>query len=353
MKFVVPFHFVFEPMIRLAVISFKDDKEFEGFEPQFFNDPENGRGIRLLRYRMNGKVDVYHEPGINHQENFSIGAGITDLKITEFEKNVFEVTKNGLQVHLIFTDMQGRKNELKVVETSKRKYPVPLLAPVGGGIETPQKLFFVYMHDIDFAYRKTTQIHCSLDHRVLKVPTLPILMNWQRTYLARYCSKLTIAALNTFGSNPLCFDAVPGKKIIHGQTEIYCNEQGKIDQIQIGQGLESAKLNFPGGFPNLLDLSEGECIEGAFEIHLSTDKITEAKYRMIKTAGQVQVELNHFKQWNPVRYPLFYKLLFIFVKVFKNWPTKYSWKGKVELNEIPLMNGSWQNKLDKNNAKTL
>lgn len=141
MKYVLPFHFVFEPMIRLAVISFKEDEEFEDFEPQFFDDPINGRGIRLLRYRKNGKVDVYYESGINHDESFSVGAGIADLKMTHFEKNFFEVTKNGLQVHLIFTDKQGRKNELKVIETSKRKRPVPLLAPIGGRIETPQKLF--------------------------------------------------------------------------------------------------------------------------------------------------------------------------------------------------------------------
>ena len=353
MKYVLPFNFVFEPMIRLAVISFKDDEEFEGFEPQFFDDPVNGRGIRLLRYRKDGKVDVYYEPGINHQEGFSIGAGITDLKITHFEKKLFEVTKNGLQVHLIFTDIQGRKNDLKVIETSKRKYPVPLLAPVGGAVETPQKLFFVYMHDIDFAYKKTTYIHCSLDKRVFKVPKLPLLMNGQRTYLARYCSKLTIVALNANGSNPLCFDAIPGKIVIHDETEIHCNAQGKINQIQIGKDMYSAKLHFPDGFPNLLDLSESECIKGTFEIYISTDKITEGQYQLMKIAEQVQVELNHFKKWHPGKYPLAYKLLFIFVKMFKNWPTKYSWKGKVELKETPLMDGHWQNKLDKNNAKTL
>ncbi|AGL03172.1 hypothetical protein [Desulfoscipio gibsoniae] len=348
MKYVLPFHFVFEPMIRLAVISFKEDEEFEDFEPQFFDDPINGRGIRLLRYRKNGKVDVYYESGINHDESFSVGAGIADLKMTHFEKNFFEVTKNGLQVHLIFTDKQGRKNELKVIETSKRKRPVPLLAPIGGRIETPQKLFFVYMYDIDFAYRKTTQIHCSLDERVLEPATLPLLMNGQRTYLTRYCSKLTIVALNSNGSKPLCFDAIPGKIVIHDETEIHCDAQGKINQIQIGQGMYSAKLHFPGGFPNLLELPESECIKGSFDIYISSNKITEGQYQLMKIAEQVHVELNQFKKWHPGRYPLAYKLLVTFVKIFKNWPTKYSWKGKVELKEPSLMDGQWQNRLDKN-----
>lgn len=347
MKYILPFRLVFEPMIRLAVISFKEDKEFEGFEPQYFDDPINGRGIRLLRYRQNGKVDVYYESGINHDENLSVGAGLADLETTRFEKNLFEVTKNGLQVHLIFTDKQGRKNELKVIETSKRKRPVPLLAPVGGGVETPQKLFFVYMHDLDFAYKKTTRIHCAVDERVLEPATLPLLINGQRAYLARYCFQLTIAALNPNDSNPLCFEAIPGQTVIHDETEIHCDAEGKINQIQIGQGTSSAKLHFPGGFPNLLELPEGERLKGSFDLSISSDKITGGQYRLLKVAEQVHVELNQFEKWQPQGYPLGYKLLFAIVKIFKNWPTKYSWKGKVELQENPLMDGQWQNRLDK------
>lgn len=125
MKYLLPFHFVFEPMERLAVISFNGDQEFESYEPQFFDDPVNGKGIRLLRYRRNGKVDVYYEAGIIHDEKFSIGAGIADLKMIHFEKNDFEVTENGLQVELTFTDAQGRNNELKVEEKSAGKHLFP------------------------------------------------------------------------------------------------------------------------------------------------------------------------------------------------------------------------------------
>jgi hypothetical protein len=344
MKYVLPFHFVFEPMKRLAVISFIGDEEFEGYEPQFFDDPINGKGIRLLRYRRNGKVDVYYEAGIIHDEKFSIGAGIADSKMIHFEKNLFEVTENGLQVQLIFTDAQGRKNELKVEEKSACKHPVPFLAPIGGGIEKPQKLFFVYMNDFDFAYCKTTQIHCSLDERILKPATLPLLISGHRAYLARYCSSLTIVALNPDGSNPLCFDAVPGKTTMQNETQIHCNTEGKVDQIQIGKDTYSAMLHFPDGFPNLLDLPKNQRIRGSFDIYISSEKITGGQYQLEKIADQVHVKLDQFKKWQPGRYPLGYKLLITFVKIFKNWPTIYSREGKVELKKIPLMDGKWQHR---------
>lgn len=344
MKYVLPFHFVFEPMMRLAVISFNGDEEFEGYEPQFFDDPVNGKGIRLLRYRRNGKVDVYYEAGIIHDENFSIGAGIADLKTVYFEKNLFEVTENGLQVQLTFTDAQGRKNELKVEEKSAGKHPVPFLAPVGTGVEQPQKLFLVYMNDFDFAYQKTTLIHCALDNRILEPATLPLLINGHRAYLARYGSNLNIVALNPNGSEPLCFDAVPGKTTMRNEIQIHCNTEGKVDLIQIGKDANSAMLHFPDGFPNLLDLPENQRITGCFDIYISSDKITGGQYLLEKIADQVHVELDQFKKWQPGGLPVSYKLLTTFLKFFKNWPTKYSWKGTVGLKEIPSMDGKWQNR---------
>lgn len=345
MKYVLPFHFVFEPMVRLAVISFNGDEEFEGYEPQYFDDPINGKGIRLLRYRTNGKVDVYYEAGIIHDKRFSIGTGTADLKMIHFDKKLFEVTEEGLQVHLIFTDAQGRKNKLTVEENSSGKHPVPLLAPVGGGVEKPQKFFLVYMNDFDFAYHKTTQIHCSLGERILNPATLPFLICGHRPYLARYCSRLSIVALNPDGSNPLWFDAVPGKTTMQNETKIHCNAAGKVDHIQIGKDTHSAMLYFPDGFPNLLDLPKNQRIRGFFEILISSDKITGGQYQLEKIADQVHVVLNQFEKWQPTGHPIGYKLLFTLVKIFRNWPTNYSWEGTVELKKNPLMDGKWQHQL--------
>ncbi len=347
MKYVLPFHFVFEPMRRLAVISFKGNKEFEGFEPQLFDDPINGKGIRLLRYRKDRKVDVYYEEGVIPDQNLSIGAGINEMKMTYFEQKAFEITEQGLQLHLSFTDSQGRKNELRVIEKSTEKYPVPFLAPIGSVIEKPKKLLFVYLTDADFVYFKNTQINCSLGGQVLEVLALPIIIKGHRTYMVRYCSEMSTVALNSNGTNPLCFKGGPGKKVILGNTVVSCNERGKVEQIQLGEGVHSAKLYFPEGFPNLLDLPEHQCIKGNFEIHISSDKITEGQYHLIRIGDKAHVELNQFEKWKPRRYPMAYKLLFSFVSIFKRWPTYFRWKGIIDLGDIPKMTGIWENKIDR------
>lgn len=349
MRYVLPFSFALEPMRRMAVISFKGDEEFDGFEPQLFDDPINGKGIRLLRYRKDRKIDVYYEAGIIPDQNLSIGAGINEMKMVHFEQNIFQVTEQGLQLHIIFTDAEGRKNELKVMEKSTKKYRVPFLAPIGGDIDKPQKLFFVYLKDADFTYLKTTQINCSLDGRVIEPAALPIIIKGHRTYMVRYCSELNTVALNSNSTGPLCFDGVPGKTTIKDDTEICCNELGKVEQIKIGMGDHNAKLNFPDGFPNLMDLPENQCSKGSFEIEIFSQKITRGQYRLTRVADKVHVDLDSFEEWQPKRYPIAYKLLFAFVKVFKKWPTYYSWKGIVDINEIPRMSGIWENKIDINN----
>lgn len=61
-RLVLPIRLGIDPMEKLLVASFKGDPEFEGFEPQVFDDPINGKGMRVLRYRKDGKVDVYWQP---------------------------------------------------------------------------------------------------------------------------------------------------------------------------------------------------------------------------------------------------------------------------------------------------
>ena len=61
-RIVLPIRLGIDPMERLLVASFKGDPEFEGFEPQVFDDLINGKGMRVLRYRKDGKIDVYWQP---------------------------------------------------------------------------------------------------------------------------------------------------------------------------------------------------------------------------------------------------------------------------------------------------
>ncbi len=53
-RLVCPFRLGLDHMERLAVVGLKRDPEFTGIEPQVFDDPQNGRGMRILRIAATG-----------------------------------------------------------------------------------------------------------------------------------------------------------------------------------------------------------------------------------------------------------------------------------------------------------
>lgn len=65
----LPIRVGIDPMERLLIASFKGDPELEAFEPQVFDDAVNGKGMRVLRYRKDGRVDVYWQPGVHVDGN--------------------------------------------------------------------------------------------------------------------------------------------------------------------------------------------------------------------------------------------------------------------------------------------
>ena len=99
-RIVFPLKIEIDPMERLLVASFKGDSDFSMLEPQIFDNPVNGRGMRILRYRYDQKVDVYWQPGVNvDRSTITIGAGIGDFAETIIEPARFELIDRGVDIH--------------------------------------------------------------------------------------------------------------------------------------------------------------------------------------------------------------------------------------------------------------
>lgn len=105
---VLPIRLGIDSMEKLLVASFKGDPEFEGLEPQVFDDPVNGKGMRVLRYRKDRKVDVYWQRGVHVDRNtFAVGAGIGDFTETTIEPARLSITEHIVDFHIAFIDSQG------------------------------------------------------------------------------------------------------------------------------------------------------------------------------------------------------------------------------------------------------
>ncbi len=60
-----PFQISIDPMERLLLVNFEKNPDtiYVGIESQAFDDDVNGKGHLVIGWRVDGKVDVYHEPG--------------------------------------------------------------------------------------------------------------------------------------------------------------------------------------------------------------------------------------------------------------------------------------------------
>ncbi len=104
-RIILPIRLGIDHIEGLLVASFEGDPEFEGIEPQVFDDPINGRDMRVLRYRKDGMVDVYWQPGVRvDRSTFTVGKGIVDFAETTMEPAHLKITDRGME---LFTRVVG------------------------------------------------------------------------------------------------------------------------------------------------------------------------------------------------------------------------------------------------------
>lgn len=338
----LPIRVGLDPMEKLLVANFKGAPEFDGIEPQIFDDAVNGRGMRVLRYRKDGRVDVYWQPGVRvDRSTFTVGAGLGDFAETTIEPARFEITAQGVDLHLAFADAQGRQVELQIREGSGER-GFPLLAPVGADIEKPVQLFLVYMPDIRLVRYAGTLVEGHIGDRALRPAFFPIPLRGCRRHFIRYAAGPLIGTLNPPARRPLVVElAVPGNAEVDGMS-LVADAKGSIARLSAGQEACRVEIDFLPGFPNLLELADGGSASGRWSIRIAGVRITGGAYSAAREGGRVAVELDVTEPWQPSGLPLSMELFTRVARVFRTWPSTYRWRGMVELGAVPAMSGSWE-----------
>jgi hypothetical protein len=344
-RIILPIRLGIDPMEGLLVADFKGDPEFQGIEPQVFDDPINGKGMRVLRYRKDGKVDVYWQPGVRvDKSTFTVGSGICDFAETTIEPAYFKITSHGMDLNIAFTDAQGRKVELRVQEDAPGKKGFPLLAPVGADVEKPPRLMLVFMPGIDLVRSTGSLVEGRIGDRILSPASLPILLDWHRVLFIRYVAKPVIGTLNPPMNKPLIFEmSIPGSIEIDGMV-IVADEKGRVTRISAGLNPRHVELNFSPAFPNLPEIQDRGSAAGRWTIHIAGVNITGGSYSTSRKGDRVAVELDVTEHWKPSGLPLAMELFTRIVPMFRTWPATYRWRGVVELGAEPVMSGVWERK---------
>ncbi|MCC5908140.1 MAG: hypothetical protein JJU13_18130 [Balneolaceae bacterium] len=353
-----PFQIDIDPMERLLLINFENDPDslYVGFEPQAFDDDINGTGILVIGWRTDGKIDVYHQPGLYPDpEKFDIaGKGLANMLEREMDGAIFEITERGAQAQITFPDLNGRMIKLHLEERSTRtRKPFGLLAPMGQAAEQPSAMPLVLLHDFYFVLRSDTDLSVKIGDRYHEPDSFPLPLDFSRIQFARYSPDPLIAMLNpAFDGELHPMDEPVNNTVTLGETRYELTMNGPVYEIQsFYREYKNRELNvtFSPAFPNVGDLRAGAEASGIFEIAGDpTTGFIRGEYSVQNTDGQISIELIPSGGWIPNEPKLTLRFLYRIVPMFKEWPTTYRWTANLQrTGENPfMMKSSWKRMYD-------
>lgn len=336
-----PFHMNIDPMNRLLLVNFENDPDsiYIGFEPQVFDDNINGHGHLVIGWRVDGRVDVYHQSGLHlNPEKYDIaGKGLANMIESDMTEARFDINDSGVQARYQFYDIQERAIEISITESgTKKRIPFGLLAPMGNAATNPSSMPLVFLHDFYFVRKKHTQAELSINGKQHRIDNLPIPIDWTKMTFVRYSPNPLIVNFNPAADGELF--SIPTEmglnQIKNEKYNIYLNwehDKPSIKRIIINNEKYPITLNFTNAFPNIHSLVNNSKQEGCFEIeaHPTTGKIS-GIYRVRKEDGIITIVMIPSGGWKPRPNKLSLRFLYSVAKIFRKWPTTYEWTAKIQ-----------------------
>jgi hypothetical protein len=353
-NFYAPFNLRLDLMQRLLLINLRRDLDavYLGFEPQVFDDPVNGRGLIVVAWRLDGKVDVYHQPTVTLKpENYDfVGQGLADLIERPFADAHYEVSSRGIDLQVAFEDKLGRSIVLHVRENNPHpRQPFSLLAPLPSGSEKPFSLPLVLLYDFYFVRQKQTEVEIVIDGRRHKPDTLPVPIDGTRMYFMRYSTDPFILHWNMEFTGTVVALRPSGTGIVEDDDVIYELVQNgdhlEISGMQPRDDRHAVHFTFTPAFPDVVNLQDGVQVSGTFQIDLEKSAGSiDGVYQVQRRGHEVTMELQPAGGWQPGVRKWSVRFMFFVVKLFKNWPRTYRWTAILDLSrpDAPHLRSHWE-----------
>jgi len=336
-----PFHLHIDPMERLLLLNFEGDPDrvYVGFEPQYFDDPVHGRGLLVIGWRVDGRVDVYHQPGLLlDPATYDIaGEGLAHMVMRPMEGARFEINRRGAQLEVAFQDLEERPVELLVRESSPRpRRTFGLLAPMGAAATAPSALPLVFLNDFYFVRRAGGEVRVRVDGVERRPDRLPLPVDGSRMYFTRYAENPFIVTWNPPREGPLR----PLERMSHwdalGDGVTYDLEdnfgRSEIHQMRRSWDGSEAFVEFEPAFPQVTALRDGAQVDGRFWLWSEPWAGTvSGEYHVRREGSRVAIEISPVDGWDPPLEKLSLAFIYRANPVFRTWPASYRWEAELEL----------------------
>jgi hypothetical protein len=344
-RVIVPFELFHDPMERLLIVNFKGHAQYNGIELQVFADETKGRGLAVLMYRTDGKLDWYLTPGLTlDQEAAAVGAGLGEWVVQDIPHRL-EISQQGVDAAVRFTLHDGR--EVELVLTEHRRNPgrhIDLLAPLGVGIERPTFLPCFVMFGLDLVRRGGTDVTLRIDgaKRELEQIPVPIPYSGRFSYLARYSNDPFIVRINpaTDGPARMVDPSVGGTG---GEHLTFVEREGhaELERLSVSAAGHEAWCQLDPALPDLEALANGARSEGRFAIGTDDLEMIAGELSVGREGDEVRLVMQPNEPWRPPGGPLVWLTLRMFPSFFRTWTTTYRWEATVSLAGEASIRSSW------------
>lgn len=339
----VPFNIAIDPMERLLLVNFENDLDdvYKGFEPQVFDDEVHGKGHLVIGWRVDGRVDVYHQRSLKPDAAaYDItGHGLANMVPTDFEAARFEVKEAGIDAKYAFNDQLRRPIIIRIKESKARlRKPFGLLAPMGAAAERPQALPLILLHDFYFVRKGGTRVNLSIDGRTHRIDSLPFPIDFTRMHFARYSPKPLIAMLNTAREGAVPVVDAPTQEATEAawnNTRLALTwDKGHPELAALIEphAVHPVTLRFDPPFPNLLHLEADTVLKGLFAVSAdpSTGEVG-GDYEVQRSGQLITLAMTPSGGWRPRPDKWSLRVLYTVAGMFKNWPKTYRWDAQVQV----------------------
>lgn len=326
----VPFSIHVDRLDRMLNFELADDPTYSGIEVQGLDDPTHGTGLAvLLMRREDGRVDVHFEPGLRlDPAGYEIGGGLREWRPTDFDAARFEVTPDGVDLHVAFADVDGRPIELRIADRARRRRTAAFLAPMGAEIAKPHSLPLVWMGSFDLLRRGGPDPLISIDGRRSSPGRLPA-ESLLRRRLIKVATDLCVVWVNESGERPTAVagDAVLGPEGLEAVT-------ASAAEHQVVLGFDPPYSAGPAW--------SGEAAAGDWHLAIDGMPVVAGTWRTEPATEGVEVTLEVTRGWEPTGLPPLMSVVTRVVPVFRRWPTTYRWTGVVTSGEDGGVDGRWE-----------
>lgn len=316
-------------------LEFADHPVYDGAELQWFDDEIHGTGmLAFLSRRGSRQVDYYLQAGLRlDRGGYEIGGGIGHWDEADFDVARLDITDDGVDAEVRFTDVDGRLVELHVDDRDGRpRRPGGLLAPIGAGIERPVSLMLVWMPRFDLVRATGAQPVIRIDGADVATGRLPG-ARLHRRHLIKYAAPLVIAELNRSEAEP-----PPGSV----RQQLHMDRTGKVREVSAEHAGHRASMHLDPPLPDMAQLADGSTESGRWHIEVDGHRLTGGTWSTARRGEDVNLELDVDERWAPGPLPGLMRVVTTVAPVFRRWPTTYRWRADVHLGRAPTTSARWE-----------